>query len=95
VEQSEALDWLGGPGRAGSPFDIVFLDPPYGGSLLPATIAALESSGCLAPDAWVYLEDAADRGAPAVPPYWQLLRSKRAGDVGYHLARRVTQNPRP
>lgn len=95
VEQCDALDWLGGPGRGGPPFDIVFLDPPYGGSMLPATIAALASSGCLAPGAWVYLEDAADRGVPAVPPSWQLLRSKRAGDVGYHLARRATESPRP
>ena len=28
------------------------------------------------------------RGAPTLPTGWTLVRSKRAGDVGYHLARR-------
>ena len=27
-------------------------------------------------------------GTPALPANWELLRSKTAGEVGYHLARR-------
>jgi hypothetical protein len=34
----------------------------------------------------VYLE-ARDGELPALPPGWQRLRSKTAGQVGYHLAR--------
>jgi 16S rRNA (guanine966-N2)-methyltransferase len=88
VEQVDALAWLerGPPGSR--PFDIVFLDPPYGEAWLPALAEKLELGGWLSPGAWIYLEDAATRGGPRLPAGWTLLRSKRAGDVGYHLARR-------
>jgi 16S rRNA (guanine966-N2)-methyltransferase len=94
VERSDALAWLSRAEGAAARFDVVFLDPPYVESLLPRTLEALERSGRLAPGAWIYLEDAADRGEPIVPASWQLLRSKRAGDVGYHLARRAAPGPR-
>jgi 16S rRNA (guanine966-N2)-methyltransferase len=93
VEQRDALEWLGSQDRARPKFDVVFLDPPFGASLLQSTAVQLERSGCLADDAWIYIEDAAERGVPAVPPAWTVLRSKRAGDVGYHLARRVPGSP--
>lgn len=93
VETADALEWLARPARPDHVFDGVFLDPPYGQSLLPATLAALERSGCLAAHAWAYLEDAAERGVPAVPAGWAVVRSKRAGDVGYHLARRAPGSP--
>lgn len=70
------------------PFDLVFLDPPYDARWLERACAALESGGWLAPRAWIYLEDAAAHGAPSLPAGWALVRSKKAGDVGYHLARR-------
>jgi len=66
----------------------VFLDPPYGEDCLPRVCDALEQGGWLAPAAWIYLEDPAERGAPRLPAGWALMRSKRAGGVGYHLARR-------
>jgi 16S rRNA (guanine966-N2)-methyltransferase len=88
VEQVDALAWLerGPPGS--KPFDVVFLDPPYGEAWLPVLAEKLERGGWLAPGAWIYLEDAAARGEPALPSGWTLHRSKRAGDVGYHLAHR-------
>ena len=70
------------------PFDVVFLDPPYDEQWLPALCTALESGRWLAPAARIYLEDAAGRGTPDLPAGWELLRSSRAGDVGYHLAAR-------
>ena len=70
------------------PYDVVFVDPPYAEQWLGPTCTVLESGGWLAPGAWIYLEDAAERGAPSVPAPWALVRSKTAGDVGYHLARR-------
>ena len=88
VEQVDALAWLERGPPASQPFDIVFLDPPYGEAWLPVLAEKLERGGWLAPRAWIYLEDAAARGEPALPPGWTLHRSKRAGDVGYHLARR-------
>lgn len=89
VERVDALAWLERGPLSSKPFDVVFLDPPYGDALLPVLAARLEDGGWLAPGAWVYLEDAAARGEPTLPPGWTLLRSKSAGDVGYHLARRA------
>jgi 16S rRNA (guanine966-N2)-methyltransferase len=86
VAQQDAFGFL--RGRPGEPFDIVFLDPPYAERWLARACAALEEGGWLKPDAFVYLEDAASAGPPTLPQGWNLLRSKKAGDVGYHLARR-------
>ena len=93
VERVDALAWLERGPRSSQPFDIVFLDPPYDEAWLPVLAEKLERGGWLAPGAWVYLEDAAARGEPALPTGWTLLRSKRAGDVGYHLARRGVPAP--
>ena len=75
------------------PFDIVFLDPPYGTGVLEEVCRILDQRGWLRPGGLAYLEDSAGAGEPALPPGWTLLRSGRAGGVGYHLARReVTKN---
>lgn len=85
VVQADALAWLESAPR---PFDIVFLDPPFGTPLLQAAMQALASGGWLAPGARIYLEAPAEQGVPALPPGWLLHRSGRAGAVGYHLALR-------
>jgi hypothetical protein len=33
------------------------------------------------------MEEPSSKGAPALPERWELLKSKSAGEVGYHLAR--------
>ena len=70
------------------PFDIVFLDPPFSDRALPGLCTTLEMRGWLTPGAFIYLEDSAAAGEPVLPQGWTLHRSKRAGEVGYHLARR-------
>lgn len=70
------------------PFDIAFLDPPYAAGLLAPACAALESRGWLAPGARIYLEHAAGEDRPPLPPGWEFLREKRAGQVAYCLAAR-------
>jgi len=85
VVQMDAAMFLAQPPE---PFDIVFLDPPFADRVLPQLCAQLESRGWLAPGAFIYLEDAAASGEPVLPAGWTLFRSKRAGEVGYHLARR-------
>ena len=69
-------------------FDIVFLDPPFGDETLPTVCAALESRGWLSPGAFIYIERPAREGSPRLPEGWLLHRTGRAGEVGYHLARR-------
>jgi 16S rRNA (guanine966-N2)-methyltransferase len=93
VEKVDAFAWLERGPLPSKPFDIVFLDPPYDEAWLPVLAEKLERGGWLTPGAWIYLEDAAVRGEPVLPAGWTLLRSKRAGDVGYHLARRGVPAP--
>ena len=86
VVAMDALKFLKGPAQA---FQIVFLDPPYASDLL-ADVCALLAKGWLAPRAWIYLENAADRALPELPAGWSLYRSKRAGQVGYHLVQAIS-----
>jgi 16S rRNA (guanine966-N2)-methyltransferase len=85
VVRSDAARYLDAPGQE---FDLVFLDPPFDSAVLPETCRRLERDGWLAPGALVYLEAPAAAGPPELPAGWTLLNSRRAGEVGYHLARR-------
>ncbi len=68
-------------------FDIVFLDPPFGKGALAEYVPLLDAGDWLAPGARVYLESEKAEGLPALPARWELVKSKSAGEVGYHLAR--------
>jgi 16S rRNA (guanine966-N2)-methyltransferase len=72
---------------AGQPFDIVFLDPPFGRNALAEFIPMLDAGNWLNAGALVYMENEREGGVPALPAHWELLKSKSAGQVGYHLAR--------
>ncbi|HEV7135601.1 MAG TPA: 16S rRNA (guanine(966)-N(2))-methyltransferase RsmD [Steroidobacteraceae bacterium] len=77
------------------PFDIAFLDPPFASALLEESAARLERGGWLADDALIYIEyPAAADPAAALPQNWARRRSKRAGDVGYHLFSRAARGTR-
>jgi 16S rRNA (guanine966-N2)-methyltransferase len=82
---SDAARFLAG---APEPFDIVFLDPPYADRALAGACRLMDERGWLRRGGLAYLEDPASSGTPGLPTGWTLLRSKRAGEVGYHLARR-------
>jgi len=71
----------------GEPFDILFLDPPFGRDALAEYIPLIDAADRLKTGALVYLENERTAGAPPLPPHWELLKSKSAGQVGYHLAR--------
>jgi len=85
IVHADAAEYLHGPAES---FDIVFLDPPYASGLLGRCVELLDTHGWLKPDALIYLE-APHGELPPLPETWQLLRSKTAGQVGYHLARRT------
>jgi 16S rRNA (guanine966-N2)-methyltransferase len=53
-------------GRAAEPFDLVFLDPPYGQGLVPRTLAVLLAGRWPAPGARVVAELAAGEPLPKV-----------------------------
>jgi 16S rRNA (guanine966-N2)-methyltransferase len=68
-------------------FDVVFLDPPYGKDALAEYVPMLASGDWLSAGGLIYLENERAAGVPALPPHWEMLKSKSAGEVGYHLAR--------
>jgi 16S rRNA (guanine966-N2)-methyltransferase len=82
VERSDALRYLRTKPEA---FDIVFLDPPYAAGVLGAAARLLDERAWLAPGALIYVESAAGAALPALPESWHLAKTKRAGEVGYHL----------
>jgi 16S rRNA (guanine966-N2)-methyltransferase len=88
VVQGGAARFLATPG---APFDIIFLDPPFGEGALGEHVALIEAGHWVRPGGWVYLESERAAGPPAVPPGWELVKSKSAGEVGYHLARITAQ----
>jgi 16S rRNA (guanine966-N2)-methyltransferase len=87
VERGDAMRWIAQHRPVTQPpFDIVFLDPPFAAGLLARCCERLASGAWLAQDALIYVECPARDPLPALPQGWQWLRSKAAGEVGYHLA---------
>jgi len=84
IMQMEAARYLRTEARA---FDLVFMDPPFGKNALPQYVTLLDAGGWLADGTLVYLENESAAGVPPLPAHWQVLKSKSAGEVGYHLAR--------
>ena len=65
-------------------FDLVFLDPPFHKEMLSKSCSLLDSSGCLAEDAIIYVEYAIDE-AVVLPANWDCVKHKVAGQVAYEL----------
>jgi len=84
ILQMGAARYLRTPGE---PFDIAFLDPPFGTNALAEYIPLLDTGDWLKVGSLVYLENERSAGVPALPGHWELLKSKSAGEVGYHLVR--------
>jgi 16S rRNA (guanine966-N2)-methyltransferase len=91
VANTDATEYLA---RAAEPFDIVFIDPPFASDLIGRCAALLDARGWVRPGGLVYVEAPARLDPLPVPADWQILRSKRAGEVGYHLLR-VPSVPAP
>jgi 16S rRNA (guanine966-N2)-methyltransferase len=102
----EALQRLGGTQRAelhagdalselarvpARPYDVVFLDPPYGSDLLARALSKV--SAVLAADARVYAEWPEER-RPALPPGCEWIREKSAGRVSFGLFTHVQPGSR-
>jgi 16S rRNA (guanine966-N2)-methyltransferase len=82
VVVEDALRFLSRPPR---PIDIVFLDPPFDSGVLEQAGSRLQ--GWLTPGAYIYVECPAERSLATLPVQWRVQRTKRAGQVGYHLLR--------
>jgi len=86
IVHSEAGRYLSGPVRI---FDVVFLDPPFRRGLLGPSCQSLEKRGWLAERAWIYLETEAELSVDGLPQSWQMMHSKKSGEVACHLCRRL------
>ena len=85
VAQILRLDATRLPANPGAPFDLVFLDPPYGKGMGQLALAAAEKGNWLAPDALIVWEENAPQIAPAG---FQRLDSRRYGDTHITLLQR-------
>jgi 16S rRNA (guanine966-N2)-methyltransferase len=65
-----------GPAHPLEPFDLVFLDPPYGKGLAEKALASARAGGWLKPQALVVVEEAADAGFVAPEGFKELERRK-------------------
>ncbi len=84
-----ALDYLKTKFKEGVPgFDVVFLDPPFKHGELVECCKYLESSGCLAEEAVIYLECERKLDLGFLPGNWRQHRCKTAGQVAYYLYHR-------
>lgn len=83
VVQGDALTFLNGPVTA---FDIVFLDPPFASELVARASAIMDRRGWVRPGTLVYIEVPSTVDPLPIPAGWKLVKSRRSGQVGYHLA---------
>jgi 16S rRNA (guanine966-N2)-methyltransferase len=67
-----------------APFDLVFLDPPYGKGLGQLALAAAAAGGWIAPDALIVWED---NGPMAPPDGFLSLDSRRYGETHVTMLR--------
>jgi 16S rRNA (guanine966-N2)-methyltransferase len=88
VVVAEAVTYLQGPVQS---FDIVFLDPPFDSELIAQTSVLLDQHGWIRPGGHIYIEAPRRMKRLPIPATWELLRSRTAGQVGYHLARNRSQ----
>ena len=83
VIREDALHFLAGPP---TPFDIVFLDPPFG-VIGPGNLCTLLDNNWLARGAHVYIEMRRTATMPELPAGWTIVRDKTAGRVHFMLVR--------
>ncbi len=86
VVQADAVDFLR---QTPQSFDIIFLDPPFKSDLIARCAELVEANGWLKRGGLVYVEAPSQLEALPLPGTWELVRSKKAGQVGYHLARKA------
>ncbi|MFW0078791.1 MAG: 16S rRNA (guanine(966)-N(2))-methyltransferase RsmD [Coxiella endosymbiont of Haemaphysalis qinghaiensis] len=75
---------FGIPSLKNSPFDVVFLDPPFCKGLINQAALWLEEVNILAPEACIYIE--AEKNISLIlPNNWEIYREKRTASLFYGL----------
>lgn len=73
-------------------FDLVFIDPPFRQGLAEQTIQLLNSQAWLNDGALIYVEIESELTTLTIPPSWQALKDKTAGQVSYRLYQYQPEN---
>ena len=82
VQQNNALDYLG---KEESPFDIIFLDPPYRQGLLEKALNIINQQKLLHQDSFIYLEHEAEKNIEWGSFGLEVLKQSQAGQVNCFL----------
>ena len=85
IKQADVFNFLAGDA---TPFDIIFLDPPFSKGLAPQACHWLEDKGWLAAQAKIYVEVESQLILDDMPENWTCLKNKLAGEVAYYLFER-------
>lgn len=86
VIQTDTLQFLAQK-NSETPFDLVFVDPPFHQSFVPQVLTALEQNGWLAESALIYIETEKNHSPLTLPEHWQVIKEKTAGQVVSRLIR--------
>ncbi len=80
--QTDAFKFLK---RNKKPYDLIFLDPPFDKNLLPEVLTHIIRHKTLHLDSQVYIEVEKSFDLEALKDNWEILKSKKSGDVQYGL----------
>lgn len=86
IRQADAIQLLA-HAPEGKPFNLVFLDPPYGRGLIDPCIKYLAAHHWLAEHALIYIEVESEQKILDLPESWEIIRDKTSGQVRYCLIR--------
>lgn len=84
VQQGDSLQYLK-EGNQDAPYELVFLNPPFNKALLQPAIQQLEDGNWIAQNSLIYIEKERSLDKLELPPHWELLKHKQAGEVSFSL----------
>ncbi len=88
IHRRSAVDLGVKPVGVGAPYDIAFMDPPYGYDLVDPTLAQLVDGGWLKSDAFIVAEVSKDDPAPTFDSF-EVLDDRLYGAARVYMARRI------
>ena len=92
VIQGDALAFLS---RCREPFDLIFLDPPYGSGLLEKSMEQITAIDIVTENGIIVCENGSNAGWPAVSLPYRLQKEYRYGKIKTALYRRMTDDSVP
>jgi len=93
IQEKDALVWLTKPSQpslnSNTPFDIIFVDPPYALKALSKCFALLENQTWFKINTLIYFESNVSIELLTLPTTWEILKKKKAGSVYYYLTQKT------